>query len=186
MSSTAFDGLDLSKITFKDCMEDDAMRCRYDDYINDCRRESKRLGRAVINRFTGAEILDTTPIAVHVPLSRPLSDYDHIRNIIRTELSQASGAAGYDTFEDADDFDIPDDRSDPLTPYERDFDLAYATAVERGFAKSPSPIPESDKNRLKKWFRKRKERTSAERVAKYREEIDDVPVASNAPEIKSP
>lgn len=43
--------------------------------------------------------------------------------MVRSErLAQEAMAAGYETFEESDDFDIPDDPLDPATPYENEFE----------------------------------------------------------------
>lgn len=67
------------------------------------------------------ENLDPTPIALPVRITRPLSEYDRFRNIIRNELSQQAASQGFETFEEADDFDVADD-FDPKSPWELEFD----------------------------------------------------------------
>jgi len=67
------------------------------------------------------ETLDNTPVSLPVRLTRPLSEYDRFRNIIRTELSQQAASQGLETFEEADDFDVQDD-FDPKSPWELEFD----------------------------------------------------------------
>lgn len=71
----------------------------------------------------GQEIPDPTPIAPPVGFKRQPSLSEQIRAMIRSEqLRQEAESAGYETFEEADDFDIPDDPIDPTTPYEAVFD----------------------------------------------------------------
>lgn len=58
----------------------------------------------------GAEIPDSTPMAPPVGWFKQPSMVDHIREMVRGEhLRMAAEKAGAETFEEADDFDIPDD-----------------------------------------------------------------------------
>lgn len=71
----------------------------------------------------GREIPDPTPLAPSVGFIQQPSMIDNIRNMIRSErLRQEAEAAGYETPEEADDFDVGDDY-DPTSPYEHDFDI---------------------------------------------------------------
>lgn len=67
----------------------------------------------------GNEALDPKPMAIPIKMQKPLTLQDKIRQMIREEQSYVE--QGYESFEDADDFDIGDDY-DPSTPYEMDFD----------------------------------------------------------------
>lgn len=70
----------------------------------------------------GREILDNTPVAMPAGFERPESIHDKIKRMIRSErLAQEAQQAGFETPEEADDFDIGDDY-DPRSPYELDFD----------------------------------------------------------------
>lgn len=70
----------------------------------------------------GHEILDPTPIAPPVGYQAAPSLREQIRDMVRSErLAQEVAAAGFETFEEADDFDVGDD-FDPRTPYEERFD----------------------------------------------------------------
>lgn len=70
----------------------------------------------------GKEFLDPTPMAPPLGYKQQPSMVDHIRNMIRSEkLRQEALDAGYETFEEADDFDVGDD-IDPHSPYEVDFE----------------------------------------------------------------
>lgn len=91
----------------------------------------------------GAEILDPTPIAPPVGYKRQPTMVEHIRNMVRSErLRQEAEAAGMDTFEESEDFDVGDEDDDPSTPYENDFDPPInelREAVEAEKAKKASP-----------------------------------------------
>lgn len=65
----------------------------------------------------GQEVPDPTPIVIHVR-GRVISQFDDVRAFIRRELSMAASAAHLETFEESNDFDIPDDPIDPTTPHE--------------------------------------------------------------------
>lgn len=65
---------------------------------------------------------DPTPIAPPVGYQRSPSISEQIRTMVRSEaLRQAADAQGFDTFEEADDFDVGDDY-DPRTPFEEAFE----------------------------------------------------------------
>lgn len=75
---------------------------------------------------------DPRPMRVPVGMERPESLQEKMRRLVRDEVLQAKLAAdGVETFEEADDFDIPDDPIDPATPYEERFDPKGMTAREQ-------------------------------------------------------
>lgn len=82
----------------------------------------------------GREIPDPTPMEIPVEfLSRSKSTAEIFREMIRNERLQAElMQAGYETFEEADDFDIPDDPVDPSSPWENEFDPPIAEVTEAG------------------------------------------------------
>lgn len=70
----------------------------------------------------GGEIMDPTPIAPPVGYKKSPSIAEQIRMMIRSEkLKQEAEAAGMETFEEADDFDVDDD-FDPRSPFEEVFE----------------------------------------------------------------
>lgn len=72
----------------------------------------------------GAEIPDPVPTAPPVGYERPVSFFDQVRDMIRSDaLRRAAAQVGAETEEEADDFDVGDDY-DPTSPYEYDFDPA--------------------------------------------------------------
>lgn len=82
----------------------------------------------------GHEIPDPKPIAPPIGYNRQPSLAEQIRTMVRNEKLQADlDAAGYETFEEADDFDVGDDY-DPRSPYEQQFE--------------PTPIPELKRRAL--------------------------------------
>lgn len=63
------------------------------------------------------ETPDQTPVAVPLGFTRPPTLHETIQRILRSERFNAS-LQGEETFEESDDFDIPDDPIDPTTPWE--------------------------------------------------------------------
>lgn len=90
----------------------------------------------------GHEVPDPTPVTIPVSLRRSESMDERIARIVQHSLSTAAADQGMETFEEADDFDIPDDPIDPTTPYEQDFDLASVHASERGVVQAPHLDPQ--------------------------------------------
>lgn len=70
----------------------------------------------------GFEVPDPKPVAVPVGWKKPPSLNDRIAQMVRQELSARAEEVGMESFEDADDFDIPDDPADPNSPWEEDFE----------------------------------------------------------------
>lgn len=69
----------------------------------------------------GRELPDPTPVGIPVGLKRPPTLQEQIKAMVRTQLSQQMQQQGYETFEEAEDFDVDDD-FDPKSPWEHDFD----------------------------------------------------------------
>lgn len=71
---------------------------------------------------SGYEVVDPTPVEPPIGYFKQPSMVEHIRAMIRAEeLRKEAEAAGLETFEEADDFEIGDDY-DPTSPYEESFD----------------------------------------------------------------
>lgn len=88
----------------------------------------------------GREILDPTPMAPPVGYKRQPSLSEQIREMVRSErLAMEAASAGFETLEEADDFDIPDDPIDPRTPYEAHFDPLPEMAPPPPAKASPEP-----------------------------------------------
>lgn len=66
----------------------------------------------------GREIPDPRPMAIPAGWDRPETLQDQIKRLIRVQLSQQAADTGQETFEEADDFDVPDDEPDLLSGYE--------------------------------------------------------------------
>lgn len=73
---------------------------------------------------------DPNPVAIPSGFKRPETLEERIRRLVRSErFAQEMDSQGMETFEEANDFDIPDDPVDPSTPYEPFFDPALGTEV---------------------------------------------------------
>lgn len=83
----------------------------------------------------GHEILDQTPISVGVPFERPVPLHVRIRNQLLMLMQEQS--EDEETFQDAEDFDCPDE-IDP-SPYEMedDFDHIYDALYGGAGASAP-------------------------------------------------
>lgn len=66
----------------------------------------------------GREVADQTPIAIPAGWDRPESLQDQIKRLIRVQLSRQALEMGQESFEESDDFDIPDESGDFVSPYE--------------------------------------------------------------------
>lgn len=69
----------------------------------------------------GHEIPDPTPLSLPLHFKRPETLAEQVQRLVRTHVSAAAAAAGAETFEEAEDFDVGDD-IDPTSPYEEHFD----------------------------------------------------------------
>lgn len=56
----------------------------------------------------GREVLDQTPVAIPVPFTRPEPLHLRLRRIVEQYHREMADANDYETFEDADDFDVDD------------------------------------------------------------------------------
>lgn len=82
----------------------------------------------------GRQIPDTTPVAVPLAYRGGQTMEDRLRMFIRAQLSQHAAEAGHETFEEASDFDVPDEEELILSPYE----------IPEGQPDGPGGIPEAD------------------------------------------
>lgn len=101
----------------------------------------------------GREVGDPRPMAVPAGLAVSNRDmvHDAIRQMMRSEaFAAAMDAEGFDTPDEADDFEIDDDPLDPYTPWEQDFLDAQSRRAAKekklmddaaAAAAPPSPTP---------------------------------------------
>lgn len=60
---------------------------------------------------------DPTPVAPPVGFTEDIDMFERVRSMVRREMSQQAASEGFETFEEADDFDVEDDM-EPFSPYE--------------------------------------------------------------------
>jgi len=94
----------------------------------------------------GYEIPDPVPVAPPVGYKKQPSMVENIRNMVRSELlMQEAAAAGYESFEESENFgpEDDDDTALPVTAYEAVFDPPPAAPPSDGPPATP-PAPSSD------------------------------------------
>lgn len=92
----------------------------------------------------GREILDQTPIAFPVGFARQEPLHMRIRRMVEQYHAEMRDAADYETFEDADDFDVDDgvpSYEDAPSAYEADFMPRQLLASKREQG-TPAPAQE--------------------------------------------
>lgn len=88
----------------------------------------------------GQEVLDPTPLEIPLGFRVPESLSEQVKRLVRRQLSEAADGRGYETFDEANDFDIPDDQVEPDTPFEMVFDPSIGRDV------SPDMIRRDDEH----------------------------------------
>lgn len=82
--------------------------------------EGRRFSRLDVE---GLEVPDPTPMAVPAGFKVPETMEQMMRRLLRDPSIRASiEDAGYETFEESEDFDVSDETFDPRSPYEAVFD----------------------------------------------------------------
>ena len=86
-------------------------------------------GRSIL-KSDGSELPDPRPVELPVGFERPESIQDMIRRLVRDPaLREELEGKDVESFDDADDFDIPDDF--PQSPHEENFDPLHLLAREQ-------------------------------------------------------
>lgn len=79
----------------------------------------------------GEELFDNTPVAIPVKFSRPPTRFEEFAQYIRT-ASVIAQASGYESIEEAEDFDIPDDPDTmPNAPWELHYDTVLGKEITK-------------------------------------------------------
>lgn len=81
----------------------------------------------------GREIPEGGPIEWPLGLRRPLSIQDEIRRFVQVELSRQASSQGYETLDEANDFEVEDDEGDHahgIDVIELQADKRYEEALE--------------------------------------------------------
>lgn len=96
----------------------------------------------VVSRLdeNGHEVLSTETPAIPLRFKRPTTEADRIRALVAGEMSRMAEAQGFESFEEANDFDIGDDY-DPSSEHEIDDEQEhnYATDRDRFFSEKRNP-----------------------------------------------
>lgn len=80
----------------------------------------------------GEEIPDSKPTALNINFTRPRPLGERIRQLVHNELlARELNDREVETFDEADDFNVPDDPPDPATPFEESFDPLHTTSREQ-------------------------------------------------------
>jgi hypothetical protein len=96
----------------------------------------------------GREVLDQTPVSIPIPFTRPEPIHLRLRRIVEQYHQEMKDAAEYESFEDADDFDVGDGApsyEDRPSEYEQDF-MPHAERIKQMFpeqvtAKTEQAVP---------------------------------------------
>lgn len=92
------------------------------------------------------EKVDPRPMSLPIGMERPETLQEKMRRLVRDEVFNSRLAQdGVETFEEADNFDVPDDPIDPTTPYEENFDPKGMTAREQEVRAGYVAEPKMDK-----------------------------------------
>lgn len=85
-----------------------------------------------VQNSSGQEIPDPTPIAPPLGYKRQPSIFEQMRQMVLSDrLAAEAAAAGAETFEEADDFEVGDD-VDPRSGWENDYDPPIRQVVDDG------------------------------------------------------
>lgn len=78
----------------------------------------------------GQEIPDPNPIEIPAGFKRPETLAEQVRRLVRSEtFANEMNAAGMETFEESEDFEIDDEMFDPSSPYEEVFDPVLGRGI---------------------------------------------------------
>lgn len=64
--------------------------------------------RAVLDE-NGHEVLDNSPVAIPLRFTRVQSEFERVAHLVRLQMSVLADDQGYETFDEANDFDVGDD-----------------------------------------------------------------------------
>lgn len=85
----------------------------------------------------GFEHPDPTPVEMPTRLRLPQRQVDRVRELVRRELSQRAQEEGFESFDEADDFEI--EGEDPISPYEEIFEPQSGTPLAKQPLKGDDP-----------------------------------------------
>lgn len=76
----------------------------------------------------GHEVGDPDPISLPAGFKIPETLAMQVQRLVRSHISRQAAEAGFETFEEAEDFEVGDD-NDPSTPYETFFDPVLGAEI---------------------------------------------------------
>lgn len=117
----------------------------------------------------GREDNDPHPLAIPAGFNRPETLAEQVQRLVRGSISREAEEAGMETFEEANDFDIPDDPVDPQTPYEEQYDPVLGRGI------TPDEFQRNEGEYLNEYQTAAKDMTRAELMAAYGIDPDDRP-----------
>lgn len=111
----------------------------------------------------GREELDTTPVAVPAGFKRPETLQEQIKRLIQQPgIGKAlSGNDDAEDFDEANDFDVPDDPTEPVSEHEEFWDPALMRGVTAAEVLNPSQKQGLDKATEKAQARRRPSKETA-------------------------
>lgn len=74
-------------------------------------------------------VIDGQPAEVPAGFRVPETMEQRVQRLVRGALSRRAEEVGFESFEEANDFDIPDDPVDPSTPFEEFFDPTLGRSI---------------------------------------------------------
>lgn len=114
----------------------------------------------------GWEVPDQNRVEIPAGFKRPETLAEQVQRLVRTSISRQAEAEGYETWEEANDFDVDDD-FDPTTPYEEFFDPVIGRSVTpEEFRQHEARYREEVLTRTKNYYRLREQEALEEEVAK--------------------
>lgn len=106
------------------------------------RQIDPRLGRSVLDKHGREDHSQSGgPLAIAVRMVQRDNLGDRVRELIKSEkLALQAAMEGYETFEEADDFDVGDETFDPQTPYEEVFEGSIKEDMSERFAEQKEKL----------------------------------------------
>lgn len=95
--------------------------------------------RAALNEH-GHEVPHPKPLSIPSGFKRPESLAEQVQRLVRHQVSEEAQRAGFETFEESEDFELPDDPEDPTTPYEEFFDPVLGRGITADEFRRNEPI----------------------------------------------
>jgi len=113
----------------------------------------------------GHEIPDPTPLSLPLGFKKPEILAETVARLVRSEISRQAQLQGFETFEEAEDFDVGDD-FEPGAPYETYFDPVLNRDIS----------PHEFHNNPERYKKEYLDRLNAEFEQKDKKAIADTPV----------